>query len=73
MPRYRVYEPDTPRDLPLELLQEWDSEIPLTQGERYEQSDGETWLILRIEGDADPGIAGRVHFVRSSLGKAPST
>jgi hypothetical protein len=63
--RYRVFEPDTPRDLPLELVQEWSSGILLTVGTELRRNDGETWVVAAVEQDPDPDYAGRVFFERA--------
>jgi hypothetical protein len=59
--RYRVYEPETPRELPLELVQEWESAIPLTLGALV-RDDGTTWVVATLEADAEPDITGRIYF-----------
>ena len=59
--RYRVYEPETPRDLPLELVQEW-SGLQLKVGQELEWKSGATWRIAAIEDDPDPAFNGRVFF-----------
>jgi hypothetical protein len=58
---YRVYKPETPRDLPLGHVQEWDSEIVLTVGAEWTK-DGEQWRIAAVEPETDPAFAGRVYF-----------
>ena len=62
--RYRVFEPGTPRDLPLELVQEWSSGILLTVGAEVRRDDGENWVVAAIAPDPDPDCAGRVFFER---------
>lgn len=63
--RYRVWEPETPRDLPLELVQEWGSEIVIEPGMAWEMDDGEVWQVTAVEPDPDQTFAGRVFFVRT--------
>jgi hypothetical protein len=58
--RYRVFEPDTPRDLPLELVQEWTSEIEIKPGMEWEMDGGGLWRVAAVEPDPDPAYAGRV-------------
>ena len=65
--RYRVYEPETPRDLPIGLLQEfiWERPTPPTVGEQWDlDSEGQVrrWEIERVEDDPDPAYAGRIYF-----------
>ena len=62
--RYRVWEPETPRDLPLELVQEWKSEIVIEPGMFWEMHDGEIWDVTAVEPDPDEEFAGRVFLVR---------
>lgn len=62
--RYRVFEPETPRDLPLELVQEWQSEIVIEPGMSWEMDDGEVWYVSAVEPDPDQTFAGRVFFAR---------
>jgi hypothetical protein len=62
--RYRVFEPDTPRDLPLQLVQEWDSEVQLTVGFELRMDGGEEWVVAAVEPDPDPAYAGSVFFKR---------
>jgi len=64
MMRYRVFEPETPRDLPLELVQEWEKETPLTVGAELRMHDGEIWLITAVEPDPDAEFAGWVFLKR---------
>ena len=59
--RYRVYEPETPRDLPLELVQEWESPRHLRIGTVLTMPD-EAWRIVAIEDESDPAYEGRVYF-----------
>jgi hypothetical protein len=59
--RYRVYEPETPRDLPIELVQEWSGPLQFQVGQEVEMT-GETWRIVAIEADPDPAFDGRVFF-----------
>ncbi len=61
MLRYRVYEPETPRDLPLWLVQEWESAFRLDAGAELELA-GERWRIVAVEDDPDPDYAGRVYL-----------
>ena len=69
--RYRVYEPDTPRDLPLWLVQEWESEVRLAVGVEVTIS-GERWRIAAVEDDADPVYEARVYFeVAPTSGEQP--
>jgi hypothetical protein len=63
--RYRVWEPETPSDLPLELVQEWDSEIVIEPGMTLEMDDGEVWRVSAVEPDPDQAFAGRAFFVRT--------
>src|SRR5205807_1191509 len=37
--RYRVFDPETPRDLHLELVQEWQSEVVIEPGMSWEMDD----------------------------------
>ena len=62
--RYRVFEPETPRDLPLELVQEWESEIVIEPGMFWEMHDGEVWEVADVEPESDEEYAGRVLLVR---------
>ena len=62
--RYRVYEPDTPTELPLELMQEWTSDIAIEVGMAWTQTDGEVWEVASVEDDPDPNYAGRVRLIR---------
>ena len=62
--RYRVYEPETPRDLPLELVQEWLSEIVIEPDMSLEMHDGEVWRVAAVETDPEEGFAGRVFLAR---------
>jgi len=63
--RYHVFEPETPRDLPLELVQEWRSEIVIEPGMTWEMDDGEIWHVSAVEPDPDQTFAGRVFLARS--------
>jgi hypothetical protein len=63
--RYRVWEPDTPRDLALELVQEWSSEMTIQAGMSLERNGGEDWGVSAVEHDPDPTFAGRIFFVRA--------
>jgi hypothetical protein len=60
--RYRVYEPETPRDLALELVQVWTSEVAFSVGASLDLDSGQQWRIVTIEEDPDPSIDGRVFF-----------
>jgi hypothetical protein len=61
--RYRIYEPETLRDLPLELVQEWTSPLPLSVGMTLDTFGAdEPWRIAAIEDDPDPAYSGRVFF-----------
>jgi hypothetical protein len=61
--RYRVYEPETPRDLPLELVQEWTSPLQLEVGQEVElENSSARWRIATIADDPDPAFDGRVFF-----------
>lgn len=62
--RYRVHEPDTPSELPLELMQEWESEIALEVGMAWEMRDGEAWEVVAVDPDPDPTYLGRVFLTR---------
>jgi hypothetical protein len=64
--RYRVYEPDTPDELPIELVQEWESDIAIEVGMAFERQDGEVWEVSSVEPDADPDYAGRIVLIRRS-------
>lgn len=64
--RYRIYEPDTPAELPMELVQEWESDIVLEVGMALTQADGDVWEVASVEQDPDPSFAGRVVLVRQS-------
>jgi hypothetical protein len=65
---YRVYEPGTPRELPLELVQEWESDLPLEVGHQFVWDDGKQWILAEIADDPDPHITARVYFVASVVG-----
>jgi hypothetical protein len=63
--RYRVYEPETPRDLPIELVQDWTWSEPPVVGARFVpegRNESEAWEIVRIDDDPDAAFAGRVYF-----------
>ena len=63
--RYRIYEPETPAELPAELMQDWSSEGLMPQvGMVIEWTDGESWRLVAIEDDPEPGYTGRLHFTR---------
>ncbi len=67
--RHRVYEPGIPRDLPLWLVQEWESEVRLDVGVEVAIA-GERWRIAAVEADADPGYEARVYLELAATARA---
>jgi len=63
--RYRVYEPETPHDLPRELVPEWLSEIVIEPDMSLEIHDGEVWQVAAVGPGPDEGFARRVFLARS--------
>jgi hypothetical protein len=67
VPRYRVFEPETPRDLPVELVREigWGRPAPPEVGEQWDldvYGEWQRWEIVSVEDDPDPSYAGRIYY-----------